>query len=141
MKPLSLAGAFIAGCLCTAFLVPFARDRQEGYIIEHEKDIAAPGPGPHDGGGQTVAYPFFSRVPNLQLVFRKRMLRPGSSIGYHLQDRDEIYYILQGAGEMNMNGKTFTVKAGDAILTRPGNSHGLKPIGGDSMAILVNYIQ
>jgi quercetin dioxygenase-like cupin family protein len=140
MKMFSIFSAFLAGCLCTAFLVTFARGNQEGYFVEHEKDIAAPGPGPHDGGGETIAYPFFSHIPGLQLVFRKRLLRPGSSIGYHLQEKDEIYYILQGRGEMTMNGKTFTVSAGDAILTRPGKSHGLKPIG-DSMAILINYIQ
>jgi len=141
MKVFSFAGAFLAGVLCTAFLVSFARDHQQGYFIEHERDIAAPGAGPHDGGGQTIAYPFFSKIPGLQLVFRKRLLKPGSSIGYHLQEKDEIYYILQGRGEMNMNGKTFFVNAGDAILTRPGNSHGLKPLDGDSLSVLVNYTQ
>jgi mannose-6-phosphate isomerase-like protein (cupin superfamily) len=140
MKMFSLTGAFLAGCLCTAFLVAFSRDHQQGYFVEHEKDIASPGPGPHDGGGQTIAYPFFSHVAGLQLVFRKRLLKAGSSIGYHLQETDEIYYILQGRGEMNMNGKRFAVAAGDAILTRAGNSHGLTPVG-DSMAILINYIQ
>jgi mannose-6-phosphate isomerase-like protein (cupin superfamily) len=39
---------------------------------------------------------------------------------------------------MTINGKSFPVSAGDAILTRPGNSHGLKPVG-DSLALIINY--
>jgi mannose-6-phosphate isomerase-like protein (cupin superfamily) len=30
---------------------------------------------------------------------------------------------------MKMNGKTFTVQQGDALLTRPGSSHGLTQKG------------
>ena len=60
----------------------------------------------------TVGYSFFSKVPNLKLVFRKRALKPGSAIGYHLQKEDEIYYVLSGRGEMTIDGKSFEVKAG-----------------------------
>ena len=112
---------------------------QSGYILEHEKDIAAMQPGPHDGGGKTTAYNFFSKATDCKLVFRKRILHPGSSIGYHLQKEDEIYYIISGSGEMKMNGETFSVKAGDAILTRPGNWHGLKQTGQEDLVILINY--
>jgi mannose-6-phosphate isomerase-like protein (cupin superfamily) len=67
------------------------------------------------------------------------VLRPGSSIGYHLQEKDEIYYIADGHGELTMNGTEIPVSAGDAILTRAGNSHGLKPIGNDSLTVIINY--
>lgn len=118
----------------------FAKEReQDGYILEHEKDIALQQPGPHDGGGNTTAYNFFSKAIDCNLVFRKRILHPGSSIGYHLQKEDEIYYIISGTGEMNMNGRTFHVKTGDAILTRPGSSHSLKQVGSDDLVIIINY--
>ena len=42
---------------------------------------------------------------------------------------------------MTVNGKTFPVTAGDAVLTRPGNSHGLKPTGNDSVTLIINYIK
>src|SRR5437870_7425825 len=71
-----------------------------GYIIEHDADIAKAEPGTHNGGGQTVGYSFFSKVPNLRLVFRKRALKPGSGIGLHEQKEDEIYYVLSGKGTM-----------------------------------------
>jgi mannose-6-phosphate isomerase-like protein (cupin superfamily) len=116
-------------------------NQQAGYILEHEKEIAASQPGPHDGGGNTTAYNFFSTAPGFKLAFRKRVLHPGSAIGYHLQKEDEIYYILSGHGQMEMNGKTFEVQAGDAILTRPGSSHGLKQTGREDLVIIINYMQ
>lgn len=112
----------------------------DGYILEHEQDIAKPETGPHDGGGETTAFPFFAKANDLKIVFRKRILYPGSSIGYHLQEADEIYYVVAGRGEMKMNDKTFPVTAGDAILTRPGNWHSLKPAGTDTLTVLINYI-
>src|ERR1700753_4075117 len=113
------------------FMAAFAYMRQndKGYIINHEKDIAHDEPGPHDGGGKTTAYPFFSKFKDAKMAFRKRVLHPGSTIGYHLQEQQEIYYILSGKGELTTNGKAITVSTGDAILTLPGNHHGLKPVG------------
>lgn len=134
-----LLGAFFTGVGITLAFVVFARDRQDGYILQHEQDIAVEESGSHNGGGKTKAFYFFREANGLQLVFRKRILYPGSSIGYHLQKEDEIYYILGGHGEMSMNGKSFPVRAGDAILTRPGSSHGLKPLDKDSLTVLINY--
>lgn len=130
-------------CLSAAFAAGLSA-RQEtpsGYILEHEQEIAAEQPGPHNGGGQTTAYPFFSKADSLELVFRKRVLHPGSSIGYHLQKTDEVYYILSGSGEMQMNGDSFPVTAGDAILTRPGSSHGLVPTGQEDLTVIITYRQ
>ena len=138
-KLLQLLAVFSAGALATVVLFAFReKQQQDGYIIIHEKDIAVQQAGPHDGGGLTTAYPFFSEVKDFKMAFRKRVLHPGSSIGYHLQETDEVYYIMDGSGEMTMNGKTFTVNTGDAILTRPGNSHGLKPFNKD-ITVLIAY--
>jgi mannose-6-phosphate isomerase-like protein (cupin superfamily) len=140
MKYASMVIAFALGILFTLTLVAFARQQEKGYVVEREQDIAIEQPGPHKGGGLTTSYPFFSKDPDLKVAFRKRVLRPGSAIGYHLQKENEIYYILQGNGAMQMNGKTFAVKAGDAILTKPGSSHGLRPTGDDSLTVMINYI-
>lgn len=115
------------------------RIQQEGYILEYEKDLAAEQPGPHSGGGNTTAYNFFTKAPGFKLAFRKRLLHAGSSIGYHLQKEDEIYYIISGSGEMKMNGESFTVNAGDAILTRPGSSHGIKPAAQEDLSLMIAY--
>lgn len=112
-----------------------------GYVIERDADVAVEEPGTHKGGGRTVGYSFFRKVPNLRLVFRKRALKPGSSIGYHQQKEDEIYYVLSGRGEMTIDGKPTAVGPGDAVLTRPGSSHGLKQTGADDLVIMINYEQ
>ena len=115
------------------------KSQQQPYILEHEKDIAKKEPGTHNGGGNTIGYSFFSNAKDLKLVFRKRVLKPGAAIGYHLQNEDEIYYIISGKGIMKMNDSSFTVQAGDAILTRPGSSHGLQQTGKDDLVIIINY--
>ena len=126
--------------------VVFARERnintsvtENGYILEHEAEIANKEPGPHKGGGNTTAHKFFSKAVDSKLQFTKRILHPGSAIGYHLQSEEEIYYIVSGNGEMTMNGKTFAVQAGDGILTLPGSSHGLKQTGEADLVVIINY--
>jgi mannose-6-phosphate isomerase-like protein (cupin superfamily) len=110
-----------------------------GYVIEHDADVAKTEPGTHNGGGQTIGYSFFSKVPKLGLVFRKRALKPGSGIGLHEQKEDEIYYVLSGTGTMTLDGKTVSITPGTAVLTRTGSSHSLKQTGSDDLVILINY--
>jgi mannose-6-phosphate isomerase-like protein (cupin superfamily) len=129
---------FTLSIILTSINTAFSQTLQP-YILEHETDIAKTEPGTHNGGGNTIGYSFFSKADGLKMAFRKRILHPGSAIGYHLQNEDEIYYIISGTGEMQMNGKTFPVKAGDAILTRPGSSHGLKQTGNGDLTIIIAY--
>ncbi len=116
-------------------------EKPGGFVLEKDKDVAKNEPGTHNGGGETIGYSFFGKTPNLKLVFRKRAFKPGSAIGYHLQREDEIYYVLSGRGMMTIDGKEFEVGPGDAVLTRPGSSHGLKQIGKEDLVILINYEQ
>lgn len=112
-----------------------------GYVLERDADVAANEPGTHKGGGETIGYSFFKKTPRLGLVFRKRALKPGSGIGYHEQKEDEIYYVLSGRGMMTIDGKSFEIGPGTAVLTRPGSSHGLKQVGDENLVILINYEQ
>jgi len=112
-----------------------------GYVIERDAEVAREEPGTHKGGGQTVGYSFFKDTPKLGMVFRKRALKPGSAIGYHEQNEDEIYYVLSGRGIMTLDGKPIEVGPGTAVLTRPGSSHGLKQVGSEDLVILINYLQ
>ena len=118
-----------------------AAGKPGGYVLERDKEVAKNEPGTHNGGGETIGYSFFSKTPNLKLVFRKRAFKPGSAIGYHVQREDEIYYVLSGRGLMTIDGKEFEVGPGDAVLTRPGSSHGLKQVGKEDLVILINYEQ
>ena len=139
MKKLLIAGGLLLVILVCVVSFVFGRWYQQRYILEHEKDIAKEEPPPHNGAGMSTGYSFFANVPHLKLAFRKRVLKPGSSIGYHLQEDDEIYYIDSGKGIMKVNNDSFAVKTGDAILTRPGSSHGLQQTGNDELVVIINY--
>jgi mannose-6-phosphate isomerase-like protein (cupin superfamily) len=110
-----------------------------GYVHERDVEVKKEGPAPHNGPGRSTGYSFFEKAPGYTQAFRKRVLHPGAAIGYHLQREDEVYYMLSGTGVMQMNGKEFPVAAGDAILTRPGSSHGLKQTGKDDLVLLITY--
>jgi mannose-6-phosphate isomerase-like protein (cupin superfamily) len=107
--------------------------------IQHDSAVAARQSGPHAGGGETTAYSFFENERGLALVFRKRALHPGSAIGYHRNEKDEIYYVLSGRGELTLDGVRSEVGPGTAILTRAGHSHGLRPLGAEDLVIIINY--
>jgi mannose-6-phosphate isomerase-like protein (cupin superfamily) len=108
-------------------------------LIEYDSLVARREPGPHNGGGETTAFSFFDNETGLSIVFRKRELHAGSAIGYHRNDEDEIYYVLAGRGELTLNAKRSFVGPGTAILTRAGDSHGLRQVGGEDLVILITY--
>ncbi len=116
----------------------FAQNSPEA-LIQHEEDIAHARPGPHDGGGMTTGYSFFRETEGLNLVFKKRVLHPGSSIGYHPHDHDEIYYVQEGEAEVQVNGEWTTVGPGTAILARDGDAHGIRPAGDEDLTIFIFY--
>ena len=139
MRRVLAAMAFMAigaGLHAVAFLV---KPAPGGYIIEHDAEVAKNEPGTHKGGGETIGYSFFAKVPNLKLIFRKRALHPGSGIGLHTQTEDEIYYVLSGRGTMILDGQSVDITPGTAILTRTGSSHSLKQVGREDLVILINY--
>jgi mannose-6-phosphate isomerase-like protein (cupin superfamily) len=113
--------------------------KKGGYIVQHDADVAKQEPGTHNGGGQTIGYSFFDKTPGMHFVFRKRVLKPGSGIGYHEQKEDEVYYVLTGRGVMTLDDKPIDISPGTAILTRPGSSHSLKQVGAEDLVILIAY--
>ena len=108
-------------------------------VVVAEAGLATTQPGPHGGEGRTTAYPFFADATGLDLVFRKRALHPGATIGAHVNDKDEIYYVLSGRGELSLNGHVREVGPGDAILTRNGDSHALRQLGDEDLVIFIVF--
>lgn len=59
--------------------------------------------------------------------FHETIINPHSTIGYHEHiGNEEVYYIVEGEGMMQLNGKEFKVKPGDSVVAQGGDSHGLK---------------
>jgi quercetin dioxygenase-like cupin family protein len=127
--------SIVAACMATAHA---AEPRRDSYV-ENARDIAVQQPGPHEGEGTTTAYPFFEQAEGFDIVFRQRALHPGATIGEHRNDKDEIYYVLSGRGELLLDGKRREVGAGDAILTRDGSTHALVQRGDEDLVIIVVY--
>ncbi|MDD5085137.1 MAG: cupin domain-containing protein [Candidatus Omnitrophica bacterium] len=54
-------------------------------------------------------------------------LRPGKATDEHIHKKsEEIYYLLKGQGLMFIEGRSRRVKAGDAVIIRPGKRHHIK---------------
>lgn len=123
---------------CNALPAPAAAPVSPSVVVQ-ERDIAIEQPGPHAGLVTTTAYPFFADATGFDLVFRKRAFHRGATIGDHVNDKDEIYYVLSGRGRLTLNDTVREVGPGDAILTRNGDRHALAQIGDEDLVIFIVY--
>jgi mannose-6-phosphate isomerase-like protein (cupin superfamily) len=57
------------------------------------------------------------------------IVAPGKAVKAHRDAWDEVYYIMNGFGEMRIDGEKASVKEGDAIHIPPGKAHSLKNTG------------
>lgn len=76
-------------------------------------------------------------------LFNRVTILPGSSIGYHVHEKEEeVYYILRGQGVVNDNGVQRPVGPGDALLTGDGAGHAIENTGTEPLemvAVIVRY--
>jgi mannose-6-phosphate isomerase-like protein (cupin superfamily) len=68
----------------------------------------------------------------------EEVLPVGASVGrHHHIETEEIYYILQGSGQMTVGEEVREVRAGDAIFIPRGHTHTLENNGQEPMTILL----
>jgi mannose-6-phosphate isomerase-like protein (cupin superfamily) len=68
-----------------------------------------------------------ARVQNQSLA--EATLGHGAATQRHChRDAEEIYYVIDGRGDMEIDGETATVEAGDAILIPPGAWHQIRAL-------------
>ncbi|HYT42020.1 MAG TPA: cupin domain-containing protein [Methylomirabilota bacterium] len=82
----------------------------------------------HDGEGEILFREVFNQEAfESNLVhLHETIVRPHSTIGYHLHEgNEEIYYLTEGEGIMTVDGDERRVRPGDAIITHSGSKHGL----------------
>ncbi len=78
-----------------------------------------------------------SNAPVRNQSLAEATLPPGSSTTRHRHAKsEELYYVTQGRGRMDLDGETKEVGLGDAILIPPGSAHKITNIGTDSLKIL-----
>ena len=64
-------------------------------------------------------------------------LEPGKQIEAHVDPMEEIYFVLQGSGEMGVDDEKKQVGPGDATWIPTGSSHSLLNNGDENLVILV----
>ncbi len=135
-RPIAFLGAAAAAFFLSITTVAADADH---FSVELDADVGVEQDGPHEGGGPTTGYSFFESDPDLEFVFKKRVLHPGSAIGLHEQHQNEIYYVLSGSGFYTMDEEVIEVGPGMALLTRPGGSHALRQTGADDLVLIIAY--
>ena len=94
----------------------------------------------HDGIGTISFARIVERAPNPSLRFVDlSVIPPGHSVGTHThgEDDEEIYVIVAGHGEVEVDGRSYAVAPGTVIINRPGGTHGLVNTGNEDLAMVV----
>jgi len=80
-------------------------------------------------------------VPNREAVVARVEVMPGTMAGRHSHPGDEIGYVLEGEGEVLVDGEpSRKVKAGDAFVISAGKIHDARNSGNVPMKLIVVYV-
>jgi len=87
------------------------------------------------------AAPAGALPPGLRL-HAQLTLPPGASIGAHAHENEtELFYVLQGQGEMLGNGAWMPLSPGDATSTGGGESHALRNTGDGDLVVMATIVK
>jgi len=65
----------------------------------------------------------------------------GASIGEHVHENEtELFYVLQGQGEMLQDGDWLPLSPGDATSTGGGQSHALRNTGEEPLVVMATIV-
>ena len=79
--------------------------------------------------------------PGLRL-HAKITLPPGASIGAHVHENEtELFYVLQGQGEILQDGAWLPLLPGDATSTGGGQSHALRNTGDADFVLIATIVK
>ena len=95
----------------------------------------------HHGVGEIQRRKLFHTSSNLPVQIEIWTLGKGVSEGSHTHGEarplEEMYYFLDGIGEMTIEGKRVTVKKNDAVMVPPGVEHDIKNSGAKPLKIML----
>lgn len=105
-----------------------------------EADTMRREPTPHGAIGMSTAWRISDRVPQpRRMEFRRRTLDVGAAIGEHPIAHDEVYYVLEGEGEVVSDGQRATLKKGMTAYLYEGAVVGIWQSGDQPLALIVSY--
>jgi len=93
------------------------------------------------GGKGTIYITWFvEESPYDRSPLRKMALveiPPGASVGFHVHEgTEEVYYVIEGKGRYNDNGKDTIVEGGYITITPESTGHGIENIGDTTLKLL-----
>jgi mannose-6-phosphate isomerase-like protein (cupin superfamily) len=109
------------------------------FFLKHDREVMKVEAGPHDGAGKTTAYRYFDDVKDARVIFRKRALHKGASIGMHVLTHDEVYYVVSGKGELTVDDTTREVSSDTAVFMHEGAAVGIRQVGDADLVVIVSY--
>ena len=84
-------------------------------------------------GGSGYNFPFHMNIWELE---------PGASEGMHKHNEPlhkfrELYYFLEGEGEVGLDNETIKVSKGDSMLINPETDRGIRNVGSDILKVMI----
>nr|WP_290916530.1 cupin domain-containing protein [Hyphomonas sp. 34-62-18] len=131
-----LVSSFLAACASAA---PPEQGSAPAMVIVSEEDVKVEEAPPHGKIGMSTAWRISDAVPVRAFEFRKRALHPGSAIGLHPINHDEIYYVLSGEGVVHSDGEEQTLTAGMAAYLYTGAIVGIRQVGAEPLVLIIAY--
>jgi len=137
----SYAATIAAVVAATTYVVAAepARHVRNRFFMKRDAEVAHVEPGPHEGTGKTTAYRYFDDVADARVIFRKRALHKGASIGMHVLSHDEVYYIVSGRGVLTVDDTRREVGPDTAIFMHEGADVGIQQTGEQDLVLIVSY--
>jgi acetyl esterase/lipase/mannose-6-phosphate isomerase-like protein (cupin superfamily) len=108
-------------------------------VVVNERDVTVQQPPPHGAIGMSTAYRISDVAPDRTMEFRRRVLHPGSAIGEHPIDHDEVYYVLGGQGEVISDGEKRLLTPGVAAYLYDGAVVGIRQLGEEPLDLIISY--
>jgi mannose-6-phosphate isomerase-like protein (cupin superfamily) len=139
------AGATLSAVVGTTLFVSAglaadaSRHVRNRFFVKQDKEVAVVEQAPHDGIGKTTAYRYFDDVKDARVIFRKRAIPKGGSIGMHVLTHDEVYYIVSGRGELTVDDTKREVGPDTAIFMHEGADVAIHQRGSADLVLIVSY--
>jgi mannose-6-phosphate isomerase-like protein (cupin superfamily) len=136
---ISIAVLFIVLAALTTALAVDSRHVRNRFFVKQDREVRRIETPPHNGVGKSTAYRYFDDVKDARVIFRKRVLHKGASIGMHLLSHDEVYYIVSGRGLLTVDDSKRTVGPDTAIFMHEGADVGIQQTGDADLVLIISY--
>lgn len=109
-------------------------------VVVDEAQVRREEPPPHGAIGMSTAYRISDAAPQPRAMeFRRRVLHRGAAIGEHPIAHDEVYYVLDGEGEVVSDDQRARLTRGMAAYLYKGAVVGIRQLGRRPLSLIISY--